>query len=309
MSEPRVFIIDALNYIFRAFYAVPEVASPSGMPKNAILGYTRTLLRILKEHQPDYMVAAFEGATSFRHGVFENYKANRAATPQALSPQIKYCRAMTEAMGIPTLEAEGFEADDVMGTIAMRMWSRGYPTVIVSGDKDLAQLVRPGVCVYDLANEVWMNEAGVRKRFGVEPHQIPDLLALRGDDVDNIPGVPGVGTKTAQLILSACSDVEVLAKDDALLDSVEIRSRSRIIRRILDAMDTVRMSRKLATIRCDAPLEITPDSVRYRRGQKQALVPLCNELGFTGILEEIPMLKQAVGDQQSAFSFNHTADR
>jgi DNA polymerase-1 len=290
MNESRVFIIDAFNYIFRAYYALPpSLSTPSGMPKNAILGYTRTLLRIIKEHKPDYIAAAFEGATSFRNGVFEHYKATRAATPEGLSPQIKYCRQMTEAMGIPTFEAEGFEADDVIGTIAMRMWSRGYSTAIVSGDKDLAQLVRPEVCVYDMANEVWLDEAGVRKRFGVEPRQIPDLLALQGDSVDNIPGVDGVGSKTAQLILSVCSTVEDVAKDDAILDSVDIRSRSRIIRRILDSMETVRMSRKLATIRCDAPLEITPEALRYRRGQRDALAPLCKELGFTGILEEIPM--------------------
>ena len=290
MNESRVFILDALNYIFRAYYAIPpNLTTPSGMPKNAILGYTRTLLRILKEHRPDYMVAAFESPTSFRNDVFGEYKANRAATPEGLSPQIQYCRQMTEAMGIPTFEADGFEADDVMGTIAMRMWSRGYPAVIVSGDKDLAQLVRAGVCVYDLANETWLDEAGVRKRYGVEPCQIPDLLALQGDTVDNIPGVAGVGSKTAQLILSACSTVEDIARDDAILDSVDIRSRGRIVRRILDTMETVRMSRRLATIRCDAPLEITPETVRYRRGQRETLVPLCTELGFTGILEEIPM--------------------
>ena len=195
---------------------------------------------------------------------------------------------MTEAMGIPTFEAKGYEADDVIGTIAMRMWSRGYPAVIVSGDKDLAQLVRAGVCVYDMANEVWLDEAGVKKRFGVEPCQIPDLLALKGDAVDNIPGVDGVGSKTAQLILSVCSNIEELARDDGILDSVDIRSRGRIVRRILDTLETVRMSRMLATIRCDAPLEITPDTVRYRRGHRESLTSLCTELGFTGLLEEIP---------------------
>jgi len=290
MTEPRVFILDALNYIFRAYHAVPpDITTPSGMPKNAILGYTRTLLRILKEQQPEFLVAAFERHRSFRRQLFEGYKANRSETPASLSPQIDYCRRMTEAMGIPTYEADGFEADDVIGTVAMKMWSRGYATVIVSGDKDLAQLVRAGVCIYDMANDVWLDEAGVRKRFGVEPRQIPDLLALNGDPVDNIPGVPGIGPKTARLILSACSRVEDLAQDDSLLDSVDIRSRGRLLRRILNTMETVRLSRRLATIRCDAPLTITPDSVRYRRGQPELLVPLCQDLGFSGLLEDIPM--------------------
>src|SRR5262245_26603909 len=289
MMESRVFILDALNYIFRAYYAVPPVSTPSGIPKNAIVGYTRTLLRLLKEQRPDFLVAAFESHSSFRNALFEEYKANRSETPIDLRRQIDYCRRMTEAIGIPTYEATGFEADDVIGTIAMKMWSRGYPAVIVSGDKDLSQLVRAGVCVYDLANEIWLDECAVRDRFGVEPRQIPDLLALNGDSVDNIPGVPGVGPKTARQILSACSSVEDLAVDDALLDSVPIRSRGRIVRRILDTMTSVRLSRRLATIRCDAPLKITPDTVRYRRGQPETLLPLCEELGLSGLLEEIPM--------------------
>jgi DNA polymerase-1 len=262
------------------------------MPKNAILGYTRTLLRILKEQQPEFLVAAFERHRSFRRQLFDGYKANRSETPEGLSPQIDYCRRMTEAMGIPTYEADGFEADDVIGTVAMKMWSRGYSTVIVSGDKDLAQLVRHGVCIYDMANDVWLDEAGVRKRFGVEPRQIPDLLALNGDPVDNIPGVPGIGPKTARLILSACSRVEDLAVDDTLLDSIEMRSRGRLLRKILNTMETVRLSRRLATIRCDAPLTVTPETVRYRRGQRESLVPLCEELGFSGLLEDIPMMLQ-----------------
>src|SRR5687768_13333436 len=135
MTESRVFILDALNYIFRAYYAVPQdIMTPAGVPKNAVLGYTRTLLRLLKEQQPEFMVAAFEGPRSFRRQLYDQYKANRTVTPQNLSPQIEYCRRMTEAMGIPTYDADGFEADDVIGTVAMKMWSRGYSTVIISGD-------------------------------------------------------------------------------------------------------------------------------------------------------------------------------
>jgi DNA polymerase-1 len=118
------------------------------------------------------------------------------------------------------------------------------------------------------------------------------LLALNGDPVDNIPGVPGIGPKTARLILSACSRVEDLAVDDTLLDSIEMRSRGRLLRKILNTMETVRLSRRLATIRCDAPLTVTPETVRYRRGQRESLVPLCEELGFSGLLEDIPMMLQ-----------------
>ena len=295
MTDSPVFIVDALNYIFRAFYAVPaDITAPSGMPKNAILGYTRMLLRILKEHNPEFIAVAFEGATSFRNGIFADYKANREEVPEGLSPQILYCRKITEAMGIPTYRAENYEADDVIGTIAIKMWSRGYQAAIVTGDKDMSQLVREGVRVYDLANNVWLDEAGVRERFGVAPYQIPDLLALHGDAVDNIPGVPGVGPKTARQILSVYAGIEDLAAGRSRVSSLDFRSRDRILQRIRDNMDSVRLSRKLATIRCDAPLEITPDTVRYRRGDKSQLQSLFEELGFARLIEEIPLTQRAL---------------
>jgi DNA polymerase-1 len=295
MTDAPVFIIDALNYIFRAFYAVPnDITTPSGMPKNAILGYTRTLLRIVREHQPEYMVAAFEGRGSFRSAMFENYKANRAETPESLMPQIDYCRRITEAIGIPTYDADTYEADDIIGTIAMKMWSRGYHAAIVTGDKDMSQLVREGVKIYDLANSVWLDENGVHQRFGVRPHQIPDLLALNGDAIDNIPGVPGVGPKTACQILSVCSGIEDLAGNGIHLQELQIRSRDRVLRHIRENIESVRISRKLATIRCDAPLNITPDTVRYRRGDRSRLTPLCEELGFMGLLEEIPLAQRGL---------------
>lgn len=292
MNDSQVFIIDALNYIFRAYYAVPPINTPSGMPKNAIVGYTRTLLRILREQQPEYLVAAFDSFSSFRSELFDQYKANRSETPESLSPQIEYCRKVTEAIGIPTYDAEGFEADDVIGTIAMKMWSRGYAAVIVSGDKDLAQLVRGGVHIYDLANDLWLDEGGVRKRFGVEPRQIPDLLALHGDAIDNIPGVRGVGAKTARRILSACSGIEDLASNDGLLDSVPIRARERIVAGILGDLEAVRLSRKLATIRCDVPVKVIPDLLRYRGGHRERLLPLIQELGLGSLLEEIPVVPE-----------------
>ena len=295
MIDPPVFIIDAMNYIFRAFYAVPaDITAPSGMPKNAILGYTRTLLRLLKEHQPEFVVAAFESKTSFRSAMFPEYNATRSVTPEGLAPQINYCRKITEAIGIPTYDADSFEADDIIGTIAMKMWSRGYTAAIVTGDKDMSQLVREGVQIFDLANSVWLDEAGVQGRFGVRPHQIPDLLALNGDAVDNIPGVPGVGPKTAVQILGVCSGIEDFARNGQQLQSLQFRSRDRVLRHIRDNIESVRMSRKLATLRCDAPLDINPDTVRYRRGDRSRLSPLCEELGFLHLMDEIPLAQRAL---------------
>ena len=231
MKKP-VYVIDAMNYIFRAYHALPaNITAPSGMLTNAVLGYLRTLLRIIKERRPEYMAAAFEGDGSFRSTMYSAYKATRKQTPDDLEAQFDYCRRITEAIGVTCLEADDYEADDVIGTIAIRMVALGHPVVIVTGDKDMSQLVCNSVQIYDMAKESWLNESGVREKFGVAPSQIPDLLALHGDSVDNIPGVAGVGEKTARQILSVCKNVEDLANID-FSDRMSFRGRDEILRRI-----------------------------------------------------------------------------
>ena len=284
-----VYVIDAMNYIFRAYYALPDsITSPSGMLTNAVLGYLRTLLRIIKERKPEYMAAAFEGDTSFRNTMFAAYKANRKQTPDDLEAQFEYCRKITEAIGVTCFDVDGYEADDVIGTIAARMSALGHPVVVVSGDKDMSQLVCDNVRVYDMAKENWLDEAAVREKFGVAPSQIPDLLALHGDSIDNIPGVMGVGEKTARQLLSVCNSVEDLVASD-LAAKLSFRARDRILGRIRGNMEAVRISRKLATICCEAPIEVSAEALRYRRGDRRMLDPLCGELGFRRVLEDIPL--------------------
>ena len=288
MKKP-VYVVDAMNYIFRAYHSLPDnITSPKGMLTNAVLGYLRTLLRIIKERKPEYMAAAFERDTSFRTTIFAAYKANRKQPPGDLEAQFDYCRKMTEAIGVACLEADDYEADDVIGTIAVRMSATGHPVIVVTGDKDMSQLVRDNVRVYDMAKEHWLDEAAVREKFGVAPGQIPDLLALHGDHVDNIPGVMGVGEKTARHILSVCGDVEELVHthNDR---KFSFRGRDEILKRIRANMDTVRTSRQLATICCDVPIDISPERLRYRRGDRQTVNSLCRELGFLTVLDDIPL--------------------
>ena len=285
----QVYVIDAMNYIFRAYHALPDnITAPSGMLTNAVLGYLRTLLRIIKERKPEYMAAAFERNTSFRNTMFAEYKANRKQTPQDLEAQFEYCRKITEAIGVACVEVDDYEADDVIGTIAMRMSALGHSVVVVTGDKDMSQLVSDSVRVYDIAKEHWMDEAGVMEKFGVTPRQIPDLLALHGDHVDNIPGVVGVGEKTARHILSVCGGVEELVSLE-LGAKLSFRGRDEILRRIRENMETVRISRKLATICCEAPINISAELLRYRRGDRRVLTPLCKELGFVRVMDDIPL--------------------
>jgi DNA polymerase I len=284
-----VYVIDAMNYIFRAYHALPDnITSPNGTLTNAVLGYTRTLLRIIKERKPEYMAAAFEKNTSFRNSIFAEYKATRKQTPDDLEAQFDYCRKITEAIGIACMEVDDYEADDVIGTIATRMSMLGHPVVVVTGDKDMSQLVSTYVQVYDIAKEHWLDETAVREKFGVAPGQIPDLLALHGDHVDNIPGVMGVGEKTAREILSICQSVEDLV-DAGLAAKFRFRGRDEILRRIRENMETVRISRKLATICCEAPIDVSPEVVRYRRGDRRTLDSLCQELGFVRVLADIPL--------------------
>jgi DNA polymerase-1 len=288
MKKP-VYVIDAMNYIFRAYHALPDtIVSPSGQLTNAVLGYLRTLLRIIKERKPEYMAAAFEGDRSFRNVMFAGYKANRKQPPEDLEAQFGYCRKITEAIGVACLEVSDYEADDVIGTITARMSALGHPVVVVTGDKDMSQLVGPNVQVYDIAKEHWLDETGVKEKFGVAPAQIPDLLALHGDHVDNIPGVSGVGPKTARQILAIYRTVEELASGE-LSSALSFRGRDEILKRIRENIDRVRISRKLATICCEAPIQVSPEVLRYRRGDTRVLHPLCEELGFVRVLEDIPL--------------------
>jgi DNA polymerase-1 len=292
-SRP-VFLIDAMNYIFRAYYGVPDnIMAPSGMKTNAVLGYLRTLLRIIREQRPLYMAAAFEGAHSFRRELFADYKANRTAPPDDLKVQFQYCRRMTEAVGIPAFQIETFEADDVIGSMAVRMAEKGYPVVIVSGDKDLAQLVNDRIQIYDLARNSWLDSAAVKTRLGVEPTQIPDLLALLGDSADNIPGIQGVGGKTAGKLLSVCRTIEDIVEAD--LDDLSFRGRDGILKRIRDNLDGVRTSRELARIRCDVEIDFTPERLLYRKGSPDTVIPLCRELGFDSMLDDIPLRYEQPG--------------
>src|SRR2546425_13060134 len=190
------------------------------------------------------MAAVFEKDTSFRNGIYEGYKANGKQPPADLEAQFEYCRKITEAIGVACCEVEDYEADDVIGTIAARMSLLGHPVVVVTGDKDMSQLVCENVRVYDIAKEQWLDETAVREKFGVAPSQIPDLLALHGDHIDNIPGVPGVGAKTARRILAVCRSVEELASTE-LTPKLSFRGRDEILKRIWVKMEAVRISRKL----------------------------------------------------------------
>ncbi|RMF62183.1 MAG: exodeoxyribonuclease IX, partial [Calditrichaeota bacterium] len=200
-----VYLVDASPYIFRAFYSIPDTfSSPDGRPTNAVYGFTNFLIQLVKKASPTHLVVTFDGSltTSFRNRLYPEYKAQRALPPADLEEQISICFDVTEAMGMLALIHDEYESDDLLATLTHRFVAEGADVVVVSSDKDLTQLVNARVGFWDFARDERVDTAGVKAKFGVGPHQMVDFLALTGDAVDNIPGVKGIGPKTAALLLA-----------------------------------------------------------------------------------------------------------
>jgi len=251
-----VHLIDGPVWVFRAYYSLPEMKAPDGTPTNAAYGYTNTLLKYLGDHEPTHLAVAFDYAMeSFRNEQFPAYKAQRGEVPDDLEPQWDLCTEATRALGIPALEIEGYEADDVIATCATQLMRRGARVRVVTTDKDLAQLVREDgrVTLWDMAKGVNRDADGVRERFGVDPAQIPDYLGLMGDSIDNLPGVPGVGAKTAAATLRAFGRIEAVPADADRWVGVPVRGVERMAGLIDTHREQALRTRELATLVRDVP--------------------------------------------------------
>lgn len=202
-DRPRLFLMDGSSYLYRAFYAIRHLSNSKGLPTNATYGFTQMLLRVLKEHRPDYLAIVFDSkAPTFRSEVYKEYKVNRPPMPESLAPQIPYIKKIIEGYRIATLEMEGYEADDLIGTVAKGLESE-VDVVIITGDKDILQLVSDRIVVYDTMKERRYGVEEVKERFGVRPEQVVEVMGLAGDPIDNIPGIPGIGEKTAIDLIKA----------------------------------------------------------------------------------------------------------
>src|SRR6056297_1822073 len=197
-----VYLIDGTAYIHRGYHAVRNLSNSQGLPTNAAYSFTRMLMKFMEERQPEQAVVLFDArGPTFRHEIYGEYKANRAAMPEDMAVQIPYIKQIVEAFRIPMLEMESYEADDLIGTLARQAEAEGLEAVIVSGDKDFAQLVNDRVTIWDPMKEIRIDPDTVREKYGIEPEQMIDVMALAGDSSDNIPGVPGVGEKTALTLI------------------------------------------------------------------------------------------------------------
>jgi 5'-3' exonuclease len=255
--RPEAYLVDASMYVFRAWHSLPdEFHDVEDWPVNAVHGFTRFVLELLEKHRPTKLLFAFDAAlaSNFRNSFYPAYKANRDPAPEELKRQFEYCRQVCRALGFPVLSDERYEADDLIGSALVALRASGHRGLIVSGDKDLAQLLEGEDEQWDYArNERW-NVHGVKARYGVHAHQVADYLGLTGDAIDNIPGVPGIGAKSAAALLEHFGSLDALLERLAEVPFLRLRGSAAHAARLQAHREIALLSRRLATIACDAPL-------------------------------------------------------
>jgi DNA polymerase-1 len=290
-TRPTLYLIDGSSYIYRAYYAIRHLSSPKGFPTNALYGFTQMLLKVMKDRRPDHLAVVFDvGRQTFRTEMYPEYKANRAAMPDDLLPQISPIKEMVRAFNIPTLELAGYEADDIIGTLACDCEAKGMDVVVVTGDKDLMQVVTGRVTLLDTMKDKATGIREVEERFGVPPELVIDILGLAGDTSDNIPGVPGIGEKTAIKLIQEFGSL------DRLLERAgEVKGKTG--ERVREFAEQARLSRRLATIDCRTPVTYQYDDLAVSPPDNTKLATLFKEYGFTTLMKEITSVATLATEQ------------
>jgi DNA polymerase-1 len=288
----KLYLVDVSGMIFRAFYAIRPLTNPSGLPVNALYGFIAMTVKLLREIRPDYMAFCFDKSEdSFRKELDPRYKANRKEMPGDLVPQIPYFRRVSEALGIPCIEAARYEADDIIGSLTCLGRDHGLEVVIVSSDKDFAQLVKPYVSMYDTMKDVRYDVDGVIQKWGIEPRKMIDYLAIVGDASDNVAGVKGIGEKGAQKLLAEYESLEDIY---AHIDDIKGANQKKLI----EARDEAFLSKKLVTIVCDMALGVQPEDLRLKPIHREELSALLTELDFKTFHKNL--LGEAIGASAAA---------
>ncbi len=276
-----VFLIDGSSYIYRAYYAIRHLSNSRGIPCNAVFGFTKMLLKVVRDYQPDELAVIFDArGETFRHQLYADYKANRASMPEDLAAQIPLIKQVVDGFNIARLEVDGFEADDIIATLARRKAAQGYDVTIVSGDKDLMQVIGERVRMLDTMKDKIFTAAEVKERFGGTPAQVIEVQALAGDSSDNVPGVPGIGEKTAKALIEQFGSVDNLL---ANIDQVKGEKRRQNLR---DYAEQARLSRRLVTLDADMELDLDGVDFSLRSPDGAALGALFKDLEFTQLYQE-----------------------
>jgi DNA polymerase-1 len=292
-KEATLYLIDGSSYIYRAFYGVRHLSTSTGIPTTAIYGFGNMLNRVLREKNPSYMAIALDApGPTFRHDLSPDYKANRPRMPEDLAEQIPFIKRLITALGIAYMEIPGYEADDIIGTLATWASDQGADVVMISSDKDLLQLVSPKVHMWDSMKHEVFGPAEVEKRFGVPASQVVEVMGLAGDSSDNIPGVPGIGPKTAQRLIKEFGSIE------NLLSALDKVSKERERNRLEAHSEQAIMSRALATIKCDVPLDKDWQEFELGETDRGDLVNLYRELEFKKLLQELEEIQTGATSEE-----------
>ncbi|WP_258239676.1 DNA polymerase I [Pseudidiomarina homiensis] len=313
VPENPFILVDGSSYLFRAFYAPPHITTSAGEPTGAIFGVVNMLRSLIKKYHPSHMAVVFDAkGKTFRNDMYEEYKANRPPMPDDLRSQIAPLHAIVKALGLPLLCIDEVEADDVIGTLARQAGDQGRFTLISTGDKDMAQLVNEHVMLINTMTNTLLDDAGVKDKFGVEPGQIIDYLALMGDSSDNIPGLPKVGEKTALAMLQGMQSIDAMYDAPEKVAELGFRGAKTMPEKLREHKDILLLSRDLATIKLDVDLDgITPEALQIQPADRDKLKELYTELEFKRWLDELmqegPVTEQS-GDNQdnsSAATVSH----
>lgn len=291
----KLILIDGNSIANRAFYALPLLTNSSGLHTNAVYGFTTMLLKLIEEQQPTHFMVAFDaGKVTFRHKDYKEYKGGRAKTPPELSEQFPLLKELLQAFGITQFELEGYEADDIIGTLTRQADEQGINVLVVTGDKDMLQLASPQVTIAltrkGISEVELYDPAAIEEKYGLKPLQIIDLKGLMGDSSDNIPGIPGVGEKTALKLLHQYGSVEeVLAHADELKGKMQEKVKTHA--------EDARMSKELATIFREVPMELTLDEMAYSGSEGQALASMFQKLEFKSLLDKMDFTAEEAGEE------------
>ena len=282
-NDRTLYLIDGSAYIYRAYHAIRSLTNSKGLPTNAVFGFTRMLIKLIEDRSPEYVVMFFDAkGPTFRHELYQDYKANRPPMPEDLSIQIPYIKEITHGFNIPVIEMQGFEADDLIGTFKCRAEKAGFFVVMVTGDKDFVQLVTDNAVIWDPMKEKTIDINTVRDDFGVDPYQMIDVMALSGDASDNIPGVPGIGPKTALSLIKTFKTVE------RLYESVHKITKKKQHENLVLYKEQAFLSKKLVKIHIDVPFPFHPENFRYETPDNTRLSKLFKNLEFRQLQQAFP---------------------
>lgn len=294
-ATQRVYLVDGSSYIYRAYYAIRHLSNSKGEPTNAVYGFTNMLLNLVRDEKPDRLAVIFDAkGPTFRKDLYPDYKANRSAMPADLVPQVPIIKDLVRALNMPALELAGMEADDIIATLAQQYAAQGLDVIVVTGDKDLMQIVNERICLLDTMKGKRTRRAEVIERFGVPPEQVLEILGLAGDSSDNIPGVPGIGEKTAAGLIQEFGSIENLLQN---IDQVKGKKRQENLR---DFAEQALLSRKLAELVYDLELDVTLDDLTLDEPNRPALTELFTRLEFPKLLQEF-----SVSSPQQQASADH----